>query len=316
MSSRLLTAEARAPRLRGLHQSRRSTRLQRATTAALLDATLNARPAVYAVWIVLTLLVLSRCTCSRRRSWRRPRTRASSSASSTRRPTRRIEQTVKYADKVEADVPRASPRSSTPSSSRSRPSGFGGGVLKPWDERKRTAFADPAGGCSRSSPRSPGSASSRCAAGAAQRRLVPGRVRHRLDRRAGADPASSPKQLQQKAADRAAVRVPADHRHEARPAADRDRHRPRQGRVAGAEHAAGRRRLSAMLGGNFVNRFNIDGRSYKVIPQIERAGAADARPAPATSTSPAPTGSSSRLSTIATLARTRPSRARSTASSS
>lgn len=30
--------------------------------------------------------------------------------------------------------------------------------------------------------------------------------------------------------------------------------------------------LGSMLGGNFVNRFNIDGRSYKVIPQIERAG--------------------------------------------
>lgn len=30
--------------------------------------------------------------------------------------------------------------------------------------------------------------------------------------------------------------------------------------------------LSVMLGGNFVNRFNLDGRSYKVIPQIERAG--------------------------------------------
>jgi multidrug efflux pump len=29
--------------------------------------------------------------------------------------------------------------------------------------------------------------------------------------------------------------------------------------------------LAAMLGGNFVNRFNIEGRSYKVIPQIERA---------------------------------------------
>jgi multidrug efflux pump len=29
--------------------------------------------------------------------------------------------------------------------------------------------------------------------------------------------------------------------------------------------------LSSMMGGNFVNRFNIDGRSYKVIPQIERA---------------------------------------------
>ncbi len=29
--------------------------------------------------------------------------------------------------------------------------------------------------------------------------------------------------------------------------------------------------MSAMLGGNFVNRFNIAGRSYKVIPQIERS---------------------------------------------
>jgi multidrug efflux pump len=29
--------------------------------------------------------------------------------------------------------------------------------------------------------------------------------------------------------------------------------------------------LSSMLGGNFVNRFSIDGRSYKVIPQIERS---------------------------------------------
>jgi multidrug efflux pump len=30
--------------------------------------------------------------------------------------------------------------------------------------------------------------------------------------------------------------------------------------------------LAAMVGGNFVNRFNIDGRSYKVIAQVERAG--------------------------------------------
>lgn len=30
--------------------------------------------------------------------------------------------------------------------------------------------------------------------------------------------------------------------------------------------------LGAALGGNYVNRFNIDGRAYKVIPQIERAG--------------------------------------------
>ncbi|MBX3228630.1 MAG: efflux RND transporter permease subunit [Labilithrix sp.] len=30
--------------------------------------------------------------------------------------------------------------------------------------------------------------------------------------------------------------------------------------------------MSAALGGNFVNRFSMDGRSYKVIPQIERSG--------------------------------------------
>ncbi|MET0794710.1 MAG: efflux RND transporter permease subunit [Polyangiaceae bacterium] len=30
--------------------------------------------------------------------------------------------------------------------------------------------------------------------------------------------------------------------------------------------------LAAAMGGNFVNRFNIDGRAYKVIPQVERAG--------------------------------------------
>ena len=30
--------------------------------------------------------------------------------------------------------------------------------------------------------------------------------------------------------------------------------------------------LGSLVGGNFVNRFNIDGRSYKVIPQIQRTG--------------------------------------------
>jgi multidrug efflux pump len=30
--------------------------------------------------------------------------------------------------------------------------------------------------------------------------------------------------------------------------------------------------VAAMVGGNYVNRFNIGGRSYKVIPQIQRAG--------------------------------------------
>jgi multidrug efflux pump len=39
----------------------------------------------------------------------------------------------------------------------------------------------------------------------------------------------------------------------------------------GLESAAGQRRsVGAAMGGNYVNRFNIAGRSYKVIPQVER----------------------------------------------
>src|SRR4029453_18111382 len=30
--------------------------------------------------------------------------------------------------------------------------------------------------------------------------------------------------------------------------------------------------LSTLLGGNYVNRFSIQGRSYKVIPQVKRSG--------------------------------------------
>jgi multidrug efflux pump len=52
--------------------------------------------------------------------------------------------------------------------------------------------------------------------------------------------------------------------------------------------------MSAMLGGNYVNRFDIGGRSYKVIPQIQRPRPAQPRPAHGTSTSPAPTGGSCR----------------------
>ncbi|MEX0324574.1 MAG: efflux RND transporter permease subunit [Puniceicoccaceae bacterium] len=38
----------------------------------------------------------------------------------------------------------------------------------------------------------------------------------------------------------------------------------------GVDLAAVGQDITAMVGGNFVNRFNIDGRSYKVIPQVER----------------------------------------------
>ena len=43
-------------------------------------------------------------------------------------------------------------------------------------------------------------------------------------------------------------------------------------RAQGVDLAQAGRDLSTMLGGNYVNRFSIQGRSYKVIPQVNRAG--------------------------------------------
>jgi multidrug efflux pump len=43
-------------------------------------------------------------------------------------------------------------------------------------------------------------------------------------------------------------------------------------RSQGVELSQAGQDLSTMLGGNYVNRFSIQGRSYKVIPQIKRAG--------------------------------------------
>ncbi len=42
-------------------------------------------------------------------------------------------------------------------------------------------------------------------------------------------------------------------------------------RSLGVDMSQAGRDLSILLGGNYVNRFSIQGRSYKVIPQIQRA---------------------------------------------
>ena len=42
-------------------------------------------------------------------------------------------------------------------------------------------------------------------------------------------------------------------------------------RSQGVDLSQAGRDLSTLLGGNYVNRFSIQGRSYKVIPQVKRA---------------------------------------------
>src|SRR6185295_19044656 len=43
-------------------------------------------------------------------------------------------------------------------------------------------------------------------------------------------------------------------------------------RSQGVDLAQAGRDLSTLLGGDYVNRFSVQGRSYKVIPQIKRSG--------------------------------------------
>ena len=65
-------------------------------------------------------------------------------------------------------------------------------------------------------------------------------------------------------------------------------------RSQGVDLSQAGRDLSTLLGGDYVNRFSIQGRSYKVIPQVKRAERLTPDQLAQACTSPAPTTSSSR----------------------
>ena len=50
-------------------------------------------------------------------------------------------------------------------------------------------------------------------------------------------------------------------------------HRPRQGQRPRRHHERVGTTLALLVGGNYVNRFNLNGRSYDVIPQVPRRSA-------------------------------------------
>ena len=108
------------------------------------------------------------------------------------------------------------------------------------------------------------------AAAAAGRRRLPGRPRDRVGRPSRSSSASSPSQLVQKAfASGLFIFADADLKFDqpqAEVVFDRDKLRSQ-----GVDLSQAGRDLSTLLGGDYVNRFSIQGRSYKVIPQVERA---------------------------------------------
>jgi len=266
MSSRLLTAEAETRGFAG--RINRDFDRFRTFYGRLLDATLEARPAVYVVWIVLTLLCI-------------PMFRMSSTELA---PTEdqgiifgiveapsnaTIDQTVRYANKVDEDF-RSIPETAYSFQITFPTSGFGGAALKPWSERKRTAF--------QILPDLSQKLSS--IAGISIFPVMPpalpggGSFPVEIVLASTAEPdriLEFAKKLQEKAAMSGKFAFP--------PIIDTKLDQPQSEIVIDRDKVAALglsleqvgADVSAMVGGNFVNRFNIAGRSYKVIPQAERA---------------------------------------------
>ncbi len=233
----------------------------------LLDKTLNARPAVYMVWIVLSLLTVPMFQMSARELAPTEDQGVifgilDASANST------IDQTSRYAaaaNKIFLGIPETefTFQITFPTS------GFGGMVTRPWDKRKRTIFQ---------------------ILPEVQRKLygIPGirmfpvlppalpgggqfPVEFVLASTAGEEQLLDfARQIQMKAMQSGMFAFP--------PIIDVKIDQPQAEFIIDRDKVADLglnlqqvgADIGSLLGGNYVNRFDIDGRSYKVIPQIRR----------------------------------------------
>ncbi len=241
-------------------------RLQRGY-GRLLDQSLHNRPAVYILWITLSLLAIPMFRMS-------PLELApaedqgvifgilDAAANST------LEQTSQYAaaaNQVFLDQPetRYTFQITRPSS------GFGGMVVKPWSERERTVF-EILPGVQKKLAAIPG-----IRMFPVIRPALPGGGQFPVEfiLASTAEPAQIlelAQQLQMKAMASGKFAFP--------PLIDTKMDQPQSELIIDRERVADLglnlqqvgADIGAMLGGNFVNRFDIAGRSYKVIPQVQR----------------------------------------------
>ncbi|MGC2064143.1 MAG: efflux RND transporter permease subunit [Thermodesulfovibrionales bacterium] len=267
MSARLLKPGISEHGLAG-RISRDFTRLRNAY-GRRLDATLKARPAVYTVWIAVSLLTVPMFIMSARELAPTEDQGVifgilDASANST------LDQNSRYAAAVN-EAFMSVPETDFTFQITFPSSGFGGMVLKPWDERKRNVF-----------------------------RILP-EVQQKLQRIPGIQifPVTPPalpgggqfpvefilastaetgqildfaRQLQLKAMQSGMFAFP--------PLIDVKIDQPQSEFIIDRDKVAALglnlaqigADLGGMVGGNFVNRFDIAGRSYKVIPQIQRIG--------------------------------------------
>ena len=267
MSAMLLNAKSEEEGLTG-RINRGFDRL-RVIYSRVLDATLNARPAVYVLWVGLTLVGGLMLFMAGQGQELAPLEDqgivfgiVETSADAT------IDSTSFYADaanEIMGKIPenRQTFQLTFPNS------GFGGLVLKPWGERKRTVFEiQPEVAANLS--KIPGIRMLAITPSA-----LPGGGQFPVEfiLSSTAEPSEILKyaeQLQRMAATNGMFAFP--------PIIDTKIDQPEIVLVIDRDKAAAMgldmamigADLATLVGGNFVNRFSLDGRSYKVIPQLER----------------------------------------------
>jgi multidrug efflux pump len=266
MSSKLLNAGREEHGLTG-RINRDFDRFRRAY-GRVLDVTLSARPAVYIVWIVLSLLTIPLFLMSSKEL--APVEDQSiifgiveAAADST------IDQSTFYTEAVNREM-MGMPEAEQTFQITFPNNGFSGLVLKPWDQRKRTVFQVTPDFQEKVSAAVPG-----IRVMAATPSALPGGGQFPVEFviASTAEPDQILKfanELQQKAAASGIFAFPPIidtkiDQPEVEVVLDRDK-------VAslGLNMAQVGSDLGTLMGGGYVNRFNFDGRSYKVIPQLKR----------------------------------------------
>jgi multidrug efflux pump len=265
MSSKLLDAGREEHGLAG-RINRDFDRFRRAY-GRLLDTLLRARPAVYLVWVTLSLLAIplflmapKELAPTEDQGFIMGIVEAAADAS--------IDQTTFYTEALNREL-MSMPEKEQTFQITFPDNGFAGLVLKPWGERKRTVFQVMPEMQQRIST-IPG-----VRAFAATPPALPGGGQFPVEFVIGAtaEPETILKfaeQLKQKAATNGMFAFP--------PIIDTKIDQPEielvmdRDKVAslGLNMATVGADLSTLVGGNFVNRFNLEGRSYKVIPQLKR----------------------------------------------
>ena len=265
MSSKLLRAGDAEKGFAGMIN--RHFDVVRRTYARLLTGTLQYRPVVYVLWAIVTALIVPFYMFSQK-ELAPIEDQSIVFAIVQAAPNATLDQTQLFTKQIQ-DVFAGFPETETTFQITSPNGGFSGMITKPWDERKKTTQAlqvEVSGALSKIPgvrvialvpPALPGGGSF----------PVDFVISSTAEPRQLADFAN---QLVGKAyASGMFMYADSDLKFDQPQAEvifDRDKLRSQ-----GVDLAQAGKDLSTLLGGNFVNRFSIQGRSYKVIPQVKRA---------------------------------------------